>query len=882
MKEPAIDEEVNLPKKKVSNFIRGIKNPTFKALENYLKSKKFLTMDEAKAHVSKLHVRKFNPETDTVEEYSLKSSIDELQRFGEGLYFYFYFVKFFAFIFLIIAIFSFIGMILNSTGDGLGYASQVNKLIETTLGNTSAIVFTASEMANLSQISLYEQNIFISDRLRPAKTHYYIIMISDMIICCTFLIGYFMFKSKIRFQARLIEICNISVRKYTIMIRGFGENPDKKEIKQFFQQFGDLISVSFGYRLNDTLYLLKGLAGDIEKYRNSIEKPMIKEEKSKLTKRIETRLKKICWNLKTNKVNLVDNTNFDIHCAFIIFNSAETSLNIIKQFKEAYKITLKNKLFCRSKLIPTKYLYQEEKKLKISIPDHPSNIVWNNLGYSKFKKNLKVACMLLIGILLIFVSFLINLYLIALAEYKEIYDCSGITVKYENLSSDSADYNFNLSCYCSSFSIKEILTVSINRSLCYSELLEQTKQLAITVGVGISISVINITIQIIIFKLTEWIRYDNRTEIITKKILFTLMIQYFNTCFVVYLMYGKIFDFNILEFFNTTTGTQYFKIKNYIFDIGRNWYVNIGSKIISPVIIGIINPNLVHLALGVYLKLRNRRKSKKITNPDEYIKINTPRHFIMEAKYSSVIKSIFVAFTFSTGMPILNLLAFVFLLVDYWVNKYIVLRNARKPPIYSKKIIKNVIMLLPFALIIHCLFGMYIITNLSIFPLTYEDYLETLVAPEPYTNISNYIAAVYKRCNRCLPYTLMTVVIIVVCLFEKVLIRVFQVFKSKKIETQTNLNMNNYVTNYEKIKYFSLPNYNFTETPDYEQLLIFKTFENIIPILTQENPFTAKYLDLPKNEQLKGRKSMFQKIEEKVLKNTGDSNKKATRPIFEV
>lgn len=68
--------------------------------------------------------------------------------------------------------------------------------------------------------------------------------------------------------------------------------------------------------------------------------------------------------------------------------------------------------------MPEKYLFNK-KKLELDIPDNPENLFWENMEYSKRSRRIKL-CVIVFGvILLIVVSFIINMSLTAYSEASE-------------------------------------------------------------------------------------------------------------------------------------------------------------------------------------------------------------------------------------------------------------------------------------------------------------------------------------------------------------------------------------------------------------------------------------------------------------------------------
>ena len=64
----------------------------------------------------------------------------------------------------------------------------------------------------------------------------------------------------------------------------------------------------------------------------------------------------------------------------------------------------------------------------------------------------------------------------------------------------------------------------------------------------------------------------------------------------------------------------------------------------------------------------NRRKTRKITQPD-YEDINTGAEFLIEYRYSQILTTLFIVMMYSSGLPILYLIALLTYFFQYWFDK---------------------------------------------------------------------------------------------------------------------------------------------------------------------------------------------------------------------
>ncbi len=141
----------------------------------------------------------------------------------------------------------------------------------------------------------------------------------------------------------------------------------------------------------------------------------------------------------------------------------------------------------------------------------------------------------------------------------------------------------------------------------------------------------------------------------------------------------------------------------------------VGSRIFLPVLITIFIPSVLNLILAAVKYRYYKYKANKTETLKYYLKNRIPNPFILEEGYAVLLSSIFVSFTFGTGLPILYLFLLGIFIVYFWMDKIICLRFAGKPPQYDESLILKIIKIIPAALIIHMLFGIFTFSETTIF-----------------------------------------------------------------------------------------------------------------------------------------------------------------------
>lgn len=108
-----------------------------------------------------------------------------------------------------------------------------------------------------------------------------------------------------------------------------------------------------------------------------------------------------------------------------------------------------------------------------------------------------------------------------------------------------------------------------------------------------------------------------------------------------------------------------------------DWYRVIGATIAFTLLFNIVSP---HLANGFFVCLGamkrccdrgctcDRRKTKQIIQAD-YEDVNTGAMFLIEYRYSQILTTLFIIMMYSSGIPLLYIIAMVSFFVQYWFDK---------------------------------------------------------------------------------------------------------------------------------------------------------------------------------------------------------------------
>ena len=87
----------------------------------------------------------------------------------------------------------------------------------------------------------------------------------------------------------------------------------------------------------------------------------------------------------------------------------------------------------------------------------------------------------------------------------------------------------------------------------------------------------------------------------------------------------------------------------------------------------------------------------------------------IEKQYSMMVAMVMFVQTYALSMPILYFAMFLCFFTSYWQTKLLFLRYYKNPPLYTKELVKNVIYIMEWGVVVHLMFGAFMITNQNVF-----------------------------------------------------------------------------------------------------------------------------------------------------------------------
>lgn len=378
-------------------------------------------------------------------------------------------------------------------------------------------------------------------------------------------------------------------------------------------------------------------------------------------------------------------------------------------------------------------------------PD-PSSIIWENLEYSRCNRCLRGAITGIASLVLIAISAMV---LFAVEDAKrgalqseEGLQCSALSGDVLNKSAvvvDELSTRFNatvgqsgrLACYCDA--VASEAGVGAARAVRFDDtgldasgrgdspfwcvewandrLVAQmmTSLLAFTV-VGV-----NLLLRALVNLMVPFERPHTRSEDMLSRMRKLFWVQLINTGFLIAIVNTRIPGVSPDEAGLVGGGT--------FDDFTPEWYAAVGVPIILSMVGNIVSPHAMPLLAAFLIAVQrcwdrgctcDGRRSRKLTQTALEKLYHGPEFHLAE-RYSQTAMTIWVAFSYSAGIPLLPLLAAFFFIVTYWVDKVLFVRFYRKPPHYDASIARAAMALLPWAIVAHFTIGLWMLSSPGVF-----------------------------------------------------------------------------------------------------------------------------------------------------------------------
>jgi RNA recognition motif-containing protein len=638
-------------------------------------------------------------------DYNLKTPIDKFGQHGVGLQLYFELMRALCITFLVISICSILPIYDNFKG---GYL----------LDGDLRYFFDELTLANQDGPRPNDSLEDAEDTVDDTEVQRRRVVYPDIFYTIIFFVGLTVYRIH---SAKVIarnKAKNVATANYAIEVHNLPEDVEESTVRRHFSQFGTVCEV-FLSRKNMRILVLYRAREALSRELKRLQFMAANGEKiepKKLAK-AEQKLKECNDNIKAKQALSSKTFNeLPVERGFVVFNIKQERDKCARAYKKERCLRLFRGLPANLKL--------EGKSLKVKSAKDPSTIQWENLDQRIcMRLGLRLAASVLTVVLLV-VSIII-LYLLKTTEddLPDSKECENDGIV-SDISLDEAEnepYNYHSQyetyCWCKGQSFTQIASDSDKYDYCSDYMQKTYTTRSLKVLTSLALLFINFMFKILMTRLTKIERHSNlvmeKVSILSK----VFLVCFINTALINLLVNA---DLQSWEFVKSLPFRDY--ILNTEFkDFSRTWYVKVGATFVLTMALSIGSPHGLYLLIMYPLAWFKRRfwwKKHRIQGDLNQMMIGP--EFTIEVHTAVNLNIVFTCFLYSSGMPIMNFICFFALLIRYWVEKWLVLRYYRKPPIYKEEINNRALSILPFAGMLHCLFGLYMYGTEDIFPKGYH------------------------------------------------------------------------------------------------------------------------------------------------------------------
>jgi hypothetical protein len=269
-------------------------------------------------------------------------------------------------------------------------------------------------------------------------------------------------------------------------------------------------------------------------------------------------------------------------------------------------------------------------------------------------------------------------------KYNTKIDCSYLTTSVDLMKSEylknpiPTRNNIYTHCFCNNYFQTNFYTATINYVIpgtnlkpCESWMVSFIEYNSVFIVISIIVPILGSVLILLMKWLSHFEKNKTMTQQLTSSMWKMFILQFINTGLVIVLVNVYIGPVkNWWKDFPMFTG-------NYE-DFDPSWYSDVGTTINFTMFINIFVPHLSAF-MGVFLNFLKRcsdggcsgGKRTKKTNKKEYLDLYTGPNFGIDIRYAQLLTFIFVSLVYSSGIPILYFCVLLYLIITYFVDKYL-------------------------------------------------------------------------------------------------------------------------------------------------------------------------------------------------------------------
>ena len=216
------------------------------------------------------------------------------------------------------------------------------------------------------------------------------------------------------------------------------------------------------------------------------------------------------------------------------------------------------------------------------------------------------------------------------------------------------------------------------------------------------------------------------SEDLRSKVLKLFGATFVNTALLLLIINGNLRNFRAEVY---TTLETFFVFRGDESDFTADWYLYVGVPLMTTIFSKIfVNPitNFVEYVIILIKRLRDRgwkmhRHVTRQVTQDDLNRLYGGGFFRLDKRYAKQLTVTFACLMYSPAMPILHLFASVGFALYLYSDKLLFAKFYRIPPPYDDSLAKLVAQILPYGILLHLSFGLWMYSNRDIFVIL-DDY----------------------------------------------------------------------------------------------------------------------------------------------------------------
>ena len=174
-------------------------------------------------------------------------------------------------------------------------------------------------------------------------------------------------------------------------------------------------------------------------------------------------------------------------------------------------------------------------------------------------------------------------------------------------------------------------------------------------------------------------------------------------------------------------------------DLNKTWFVVVGASFSTTIIVQTLTMCLMPPILSLISKYYFRFYAKRLRTQEKMNKAFEYPDFSLSLRLAQTVMIVCSCTLYSSGVPCLNFLGFTYCVFAYWVDKYVLLRFSKLPPRYEADMVVFSAKLIPFGVLLHAAFAVWMLGNQAVFPSEWindslKSFHENRVNVEMYSN----------------------------------------------------------------------------------------------------------------------------------------------------